>query len=445
MNANTNEAPPAGGSGSPRLKALVIGAAVVAVAVMAFFIWRGVSEDAEAGVWDRYYALRQEHEPKQDPLWNDLYGVFAAQRDRYIRALDAFLEKEASENDDALEPEVRWRLAKTLADHILAQRDLTDATKRRAYYDRAIEQMGKIRDDFPDYPLNWDIWKPDRFPSLTRKFVDWLEKNRDWESKYLPSARAPDGEHTVVFQTTAGDVRVKMYATDAKAWVDGFLKRAIAGGYDGTSIFEKREIGTDAAESRENAIRGGSAESRDAQPYNTESHLKLAADPDGGGLLPAEARNLIPHTRGVMVAWHDAATEYDDPVQFMWVVQDSPQFDYGYTPVGKATDDASLATLDRIFERKTWRTDPKVSQDAGEARKILDYFQAPIVIVKVLVYGADGALIEPAAGAAHAARAIPSSDEGKLSTLKADAAKTAEPKKPAAPAGEDDTKKPEDG
>ena len=125
------------------------------------------------------------------------------------------------------------------------------------------------------------------------------------------------------------------------------------------------------------------------------------------------AVNRIPHGRGVMAAWHDGATEYDDPIQFMFVVKSSPQLDYDYTPVGKLVDDASLTTLDEIFRRKTWRLDPKINEDAGDLRKVLDFFQAPVVIKKVLVYDAAGKLVEPEAGAAHPSRDPASTAERK--------------------------------
>lgn len=443
MNANPNDPATEGGGGglsSGALRALIGGVVLLVVAAVGFFIWRGVEADAEAETWDKYYVIRKDNEPRQDPLWNDLYGVFGAQRDRYVKALDRFLEAEATASGETLEADVRWRLAKTLADHVLSQRDLTDATKRRAYYEKALVQMEKIRDDFPEYPLNWDMWKPSKFPSLTRKFVDWLERNMAWEAKHLPTARAPDGTHTVVFRTTAGDLRAKLYVTDAKAWTDGFLERAISGAYDGTALFEKREIG-DEADPREHAVRGGADDSRDRKAYDATDHLEMAGDPAGGGLLPSEARNRIPHTRGILAAWHDGATEYDHPHQFMFVVKDSPQLDYDFTPVGKLVDDASLATLDAIFARTTWRLDPKVNEDAGELRKVLDFFQVPVVITKVLVYDADGKLVEPEAGKAHPARDPATTKELSLSALEPDAYKAPVPEKPAAAkeGGDEDT------
>ncbi|MDJ0975623.1 MAG: peptidylprolyl isomerase [Planctomycetota bacterium] len=440
MNANPSDPTTEGGGGglsAKTLRALIGGGVVLIIAVVAFFIWRGVEADAQADSWDKYHVIRKDNEPGQDPLWNDLYGVFGAQRDRYVKALEAFLEAEAKGSGETLEADVRWRIAKTLADHVLSQRDLTDATKRRDYYDRALAQMEKIRDDFPNYPLNWDMWKPSKFPSLTRKFVDWLQKNKEWEAEHLPMAREPDGEHTVVFRTTAGDLRAKLYVTDAKAWTDGFLARAISGGYDGTAIFEKREIG-DAADPKEHAVRGGSDASRDRATYDANDHLTLAEDPRGGGLLPGEARNKIPHDRGIMAAWHDGATEYDDAVQFMFIVRDSQQLDYDYTPVGKLVDDASLTTLDEIFRRKTWRIDPKINEDAGELRQVLDFFQVPVVIKKVLVYDAAGKLVEPEAGKASASRDPATTAEQSLSTLDADAYKVPVPEKPAPDNGGDE-------
>lgn len=443
MNANpTGQAGSDGGGGglsAGALRAILAGAVVLCLGLIAFFIWRGVEADANAEKWDTYFQLRQESEPRQDPLWNDIYGVFGAQRDRYIKVLESFLDKEAADAGGTLEAEVRWRIAKTVADHILAQRELTDVDKRKELYEKALVQMEKIQNDFPDFPLNWDMFKPAKFPSLTRKFVDWLKSNKEWEAQYLIREREPDSAETVVFRTNAGDIRVKLYAQDAKAWVEGFLARARNGAYDKTTIFEKRQVG-EATSPREAAIRGGAEISRGLPNHDAKAHAKLAEKPAGGGLLPAKSRNMIPHKRGLMVAWHDGATNYDHERQFMFLAKDSPEYDYKYTPVGKLLDDASLATLDEIYNRKTWRLDPTVQADAAGGRSVLDFLQAPVVIEKVLVFGADGSLLG-AAGTASEHKVAATDDEKSLASLKPDAYRVDEPAPPKKEEPSDDPEK----
>ncbi len=415
-------------SQAKKIKWTAIGLVVVAAGVVGFLLFQEIEEEAAAERWDKYAALREKYEPDQmqDPIFQDPYGIYGEQRERYVRNLEKFLEEQAKTLPDALEPHVRWRLARTLADHILSMKTTLDFDKRSPHYEKAIKHLTEIRDDFPDFQLNWANFKPAGFPTVTRQFIHWLEENRAWEQEHLPKPKEPDGAETVVLRTTRGDLHLRLYATDAPNWTKAFLERAVAGEYDGTAFFMKREQGDD-VEPFEHWLRAGAQTTRGAEAFNATQHIEFTKDKDQGSLLLEESRNRIPHDRGIVSAWHGDATEYDHPSQFIVCRRPSPSLDYDFTPVGKLIDDASLETLDRIWSSKIWRSDPEVSSDTGELRGVLDFLQVPVEIVKVLVYR-DGALVTTNAPSEHKAEVT--AKEEKLATLERDALRVEEPEKP---------------
>jgi cyclophilin family peptidyl-prolyl cis-trans isomerase len=422
---------------STRVKQLAIGLIVLLVLASAYFIWRGIEDDQANTRWDEYFALREEHEPERDPLWNDPYGVHAAQRDRYTKALENFLDEQIEDGvEGALVPQVRWRIARVLADHILSMQSVLDPEKRRAHYERALEHLTAIRDEHPDFPLNWEMFSDGEFPSVTRRLITWFEQNQEWESKYFPRDKAPDGDHTVVLRTTRGDIHFRLYASDAPTWTKNFIARAVSGFYDGTAFYERREVG-DALSPGEKAIRGGAARSRGLPVYQWQPLVDVVEGSAGGGQMPEESRNLIPFERGIVAAWHDKASNYDDPQELLIAVDRSPELDYEYTPVGKVTDADSLATLDRIFEGRIWRDDAAVSGEEG-ARPVLDGLQVPVVIKKALVFDADGALVLPGAGESLSSKAEVESGERRLDGLEKDAYLEQAPEAPTEDGDEED-------
>ena len=424
-----------------RIRMLVIVGAVLLIGVIAALLWKGVTDDAAAERWDKYADLRATYELGQDNFWQDPAGTYAAELSRYIKALEAFIEDEGGTSGDVLVAQARWRLARTTTDLILTMKDVLDPAKRAPMYEKAIAQLEKLQSEYPEFPLNSKMFRPDEFPTMTRKFIDFLQKNQAWEAQYLPKAQEPDGKHTIVVRTTRGDVRFNLYREAAPAWTEQFLERASAGFWDGTAIFGKREVGT-TADPRERTLRGGDPDSRDAAPYDSKGHVDFAADDQGGGLMPGESRNRIPHERGIVAAWHDGGTTYDDKDQFIFVLARSPMLDYDYTPVGKITDPQSLDTLDRIWDQPTWNEDPLVRDDTGETRGILDYLQAPVRIEKILVFDESGALVK--ATDALPTKAAATAEEQSLRGLKVDAYKTAVPERATPPEKDGEDEEPGD-
>lgn len=411
------------------IRKIVIGVVIALVVAFGYMLWRAVEDEGRLGNWDTLEALRVKHEPAQDPLWENPYGVYNDERKKYIGALQAFLAGEAKDSDDALTPHTRFVLAKTIADHILANPGVLDQEERAEWYKQATEQLAKIRDDHPNFPLNWTMLSQDGFASLTRRFIDWLEKNKAWEEQYMLRPMDVDAGTRMLIRTDRGDMLMGIYSEHAPKWTAALLERAMRGAYDGTYFVEKRDAG-DASEPGEHGFRSGGEPSRGMGPYDTATAIEAAGTTVRASELPEEARNRIPFDRGIVAAWHDGAEQYDTPDLLFVVTSRSPFLDYKYTPVGKLVDEGgvnSLMTADRIFGGDVWRDDAKVREDGGE-RPPLDWLQVPVRIIKVLVYK-DGKLQEPSGDAAPG-RAAPDDSERSLSSIKADRYKTDVPVRP---------------
>jgi hypothetical protein len=404
-----------------QIRLLLIGVIVLAVGGLGYAILRAKSEEASLERWDVASELRRELEPQQDPFWVNPQGVYNPERERLLKALEKFLDEEAQQEDDALAPHVRFLIAKTVADHLLSNPHMLDRAKRDALYAKGAAQLEAIRDKHPDFPLNWSTLAEDGFPSLTRQFLHWYRENEKWEQEHLLTARAPDGDVRVLLRTERGDLLMGLYGGEngAVAWTDAFLERVGKGHYDGTAFMAKQAVG-DVAEPEQHFVAAGGEASRAVKNFDTASALEASEAPARSGRLPAETRNRIPHDAGVVSAWHPPGVEYDNDERFLVVVRRSPMLDYEYTPVGKLVVEhgvESFKTLDRIFGGAEWRDDRDVRGDA-EMKEILGYFQAPVRIVKALVYR-NGKLARPVSGAAPE-RADVEPSEQSLATLQAD-------------------------
>lgn len=406
-----------------RIRLILLASALAVVGTIVFLLFRGAKEEAIAERWDKFAAIRAEFEQDSGGMidWRDREASQTASRARYIRSLEKFLEEEAKGGDDALEPHVRWLISRLARDQVLAMQNVLDLDRRTALYEKALGHLEVIEKQFPDHPLNWDAFKPQGHVNVARKDRSWVQANLEWEKANLPRDIDPDSEETVVFRTTRGDVRVRLYSSAAPRVTAAFLTKARNGGFDGTMIYERRKSGLD-NDPLESSLRGGSAKSRGAKAYDAKGHLDFVRGDGSGGMLPDETRNTVPFTRGILAAWHEGGVPYDKVDEFLFVVARSPSLDYRYTPIGEVVDEAGLAVLDAIFDQPTWNDDPEIRADTS-TRGVLDFVQAPATIVKVLVYGKDGSVLEPE-GAASKVRVAPTADEGSLSGLKVDAYKT---------------------
>jgi len=439
-----NTSNPAVDDQNKRVRRIVI--AVVAIAVVAFGValYLAIRKENRRERWDLLAQLRKEGEVdlRRDPVFQPPAASYNPERIAYIHKLEAFLEQEAADSGDALEPHTRYLIAKTIADHLLANPGLRDQTKRAAYYAQAVKQLEVIRDKFPDFPINWTMLSEEGFPSLTRQFIQWLKDNQAWEKEHMLRAREPASDVRVLLRTTRGDMLMGLYTEHAPAWTAAFIERAVGGFYDGTNFVSKREIG-DISSPEEFSLRAAGTLSRGLRAFDSEGHKTASEINSRCGTLPDEARNRIPQERGIVSAWHEPGTEYDNADQFIVLTRTSPLLDYRYTPIGKILDEQgvdSLATLDRIFGDDTWSADKKARDDT-ELRGILDWLRVPVTIVKVLVYK-DGKLMEPAEGALPT-KAAPEAAEQTLSGVKADRYKADAPTPPEDTGPKDDGKKDE--
>lgn len=429
-----------------RIRMAVIGGGVLFVAALVFFIWRALEEESTLERWDVFEEIRVEYEPNTDPLWRNPFGVYNPERKKFIGALEKFLEAKAEEDGDALAPHTRYVLAKTIADHILSNPGILDQAERGKFYDQATKHLEAIRDNYPDFPLNWSSLSDGGFPTLTRQFLSWLKTNKEWEQENMMRAVAPTAGLRVLVRTERGDILMGLYREQAPNWTAAFIERAINGFYDGTFFSMKTEIG-DVAEPEVHSVLAGGAATRELLPWDTETAVATAEVEVRSGLMPEESRNLIPQERGIVSAWHSEEDTYDSEARFLVLTQRSPRMDYDYTPIGKVLDEdgfESLLALDRIFAGEVWQADATVREDE-DMRPILDYLQVPVRIVKVLVYE-NGSLKQPGEGALKTKAALEPGEE-KLSSVQKDRYKQEAPARPGeAPDGDAPEKdEPEDG
>lgn len=426
-----------------RLRWILVALAALGLGALAWLIFRAADEDKRSERWDQYGELRRRNEG-EEMFFSGSEPLYQMMRDDYVRKLEEFLKAiEEQAAQDALAPQVRWRVVKTEGESLISMRDVLDVAKRIPHADRAIRHLEAIQEKYPDFPLNWGgSFAPPNFANQTRRLLQWFRDNKAWEQEWLPKDTPAETGVTVVLRTERGDLRLGLYTKDAPAATARFLAHVQAGRYDGTA-FVARVDQSAGGETTVAAVRGGDPRATDVKPYDRQDHLRFASDAGLEGMLPDESRNRILHVRGVLTTWHGDET-YDDPQQLLLVVRDSPGLNYRHTPIGRLLDAASLATLDRLYAAKPWRDDPVVAADTGSLAALKDLFQAPAKIVKALAYGQDGALLTGTVPAAPT-KAAADESEKTLAGLKPDAyqvkppdppAPPVAPTAPAAPAGE---------
>jgi len=414
-----------------RIKWGLVALGVLGVALVVFLVAREIHQENVTKRWDDLARIKEQYESSlpMEPLLSRPDPAAHETRDRYIAALEAFIQAHADEADDALLPHTHWLVAKVAADQLMSMRNVLDLAKRRPYYERIIEHLKVLRDDFPDFQTNWLEFAPQGQTSLTRAFLETMQANLAWEEKYFPKPHEPKQDVVVLVRTERGDMRFGLYSDLAPELTRLFLDRAVRGEYDGTAFFAKVDDGTDDAP-RERSIRAGHPSTRGAEPFDRKAAQAFTEDVPHDPMMPEMARYRITMDRGVVAAWHDPTTDYDGSPVFLVLTGRSPQLDHLDTPMGALLDDASRATADRIFAGDTWGS----SNDAGTHDDTLaQILQAPVPIVKVLVYE-DGTLREPAAGTAPD-RAPLDPSEKSLGTVKPDAYLAEPPTPPAPPPG----------
>lgn len=405
-------------AGASRLKWILVALALVSLAALAYLIWGAAKAEEQLTRWDEYGTLRRSNED-DERFFRASEPFYQAMRDRYVADLEKFLAAiEAEGRDDALAPQVRWRVVKTEGEALLSMKDVLDVAQRLPHTERAIAHLKALQDKYPDFPLNWgQSFAPKEFANQTRRLIAWFEKNRDWEREHLPKDTPADTSTVLVWRTTRGDLRMGLYAQLAPSLTARVIENAQRGLYDGTAVTGRVEQLL-AGEAQVQALRAGDPRSLGAKPYDRADHLRYAKDAGLEGLLPDESRNRVLHLRGVVTSWHEEDV-YDDPQQVLFVVRDSPALNYKHTPIGRLLDAASLATLDRLHGAKAWRDDPVVAADTGELAALKELYKAPATIVKVLVYK-DGALLAGSAPTVPTKAAADASEQT-LAGLQADA------------------------
>lgn len=371
---------PAEIASSSRTKVVVAGVLVVALAVLAVYVWRRVGEGRASDRWARLAAIESAREDPSDRAWlaTDVRADDTKSRAEHVQKLEAFLAEEGAA-DAVLAAHVHALIANLEMSQALSLSVAGKSPEVAEHYAKAKQHLETIASEFPKAPMNWDRLKPQDNPSVTRLLLRVAQENRAWEEAHGRKPVEPDADPVVLVRTDQGDLRLRVYAAQSPSLVKSFLDRATRGDLDGTLLFGKRE------ETDEGWVRGGDARTKRADPSMppTDEERKAWGNPTPADpLAPEEGRNVVAHEKGVVSAWHAAGEEDDDPAQFLIVTRDTPRFDYEYTPFARV-EPPSLATLERIASLKT-RFEEK--REANADPKSIEQFAKPPEIVKVLVY-----------------------------------------------------------
>jgi cyclophilin family peptidyl-prolyl cis-trans isomerase len=364
------------------MKAVAIGVGVLVLGAVGWFIWGQVREGRREDRWDDLYRLQEQQGRAQESHkdWTFARAGDAPERDAYIAKLEQFLDEHSG--DPVVSAHVRMLLFDLEQVQILALSPTATKDDLKKRWDKAEAHLKAVIEKYPDFPLNWDAFKPigeaAGFSSIAKMLLSKLQENRRWEDENGLEAVAPDADVEAVVRTTRGDLRLRFFPAASPALVRSFVDRACRGEWDGTAFFARHER-TD-----EKYLRAGDPRTKDAEAKD-EARLQWG-EPGPADPLPYEdGRYRILHLKGTVSAWHEAGDDDDEVDQFLVVTTDSPELNYAYTPFAKV-DAASLATLDRISGTQTFEDkEPAIVSDTKRSR-LQDQFVKPVRIVKVLVY-----------------------------------------------------------
>jgi len=410
---------------APRWRGIAIGVLLALLAFGAWSVWSAVRKGQEVERWERLAEVTGLREDTADRLWvaapSDAMTAIA--RDQHVEKLEALLAKEGESSKVA--PHLHAVIANLLLEQILGAPPSMPDARLMALYDKADAHLKTLEEGYPDAAINSTRMNVGNRSTVTRLVRDRLAKNREWQTKHGFRALEPEPDRVVLLRTTEGDLRMRLFSQpDASpALSKGFVDRACAGVYDGTTLFAKRDDLT------ESWVRGGDARTKPPAtppaPGETVDTTGWGDPSPGEPTLPERARWRILQTKGVVSAWHDVAESTDDPAQFLLCVRDSSSLDFDFTPFGKL-DESSLAVLERIHARKTvGEENPEVRVDLKRA-DTAEHLSRPVTVVKVLVYD-KGTLL----ACGDPARA--DETEKKLETVKVDALRVPDAPTPPAP------------
>lgn len=370
-------------SGFNRWRAAAIAVGVAVLLTLAFFVWRAVREDVREDRWEALWQIRRDAGIElegeltgRDWLSPKDSAADIEQRDSYRRRLEAFLEEHGE--DDATAADVHAELFNLEQIQILALGPGAPVAALRERYDRAEAHLKAIIDRHPDFPMNWDAFKPQGASSVAYLLLTKLRENRDWQEKHALKPATPDPDTVVLLRTTKGDLRLRLYTAESPSLAKAFRERVASGDLDGTALFQSRD------DPAEKWVRGGDPKTRKADA--TDEERAKWGEPTPDDPLPYEsARYVVLHRKGTVSAWHDPGETDDDPVQFLVVTADSGNMNGAYTPFAQI-DESSFATLERIAAVRTLgRENPEITRDEKRSR-LHDHLVKPVTIVRALLY-----------------------------------------------------------
>jgi hypothetical protein len=388
----------------PRVRLGLWVAGVLAVGAIGFLVLQAVRESEADDRWEGLWRIRKEREDRNPFGWIlQTSPAAVAERDEFIQRLEAFLPEA---KDGAVAAQVHARIANLQGEQLVATAGTGPFESRRARYDSAISHLKTLIERYPDAPLARSQFAPKEYVSEAHRLLATFEKDRAWDEKNSIRDVEPDADPVVLLRTERGDVRLRFFGTEAPENAKRLVKRVCEGGLDGVRIFERERS------DRASTLRVGGARTK-ADPADEKARAAWTEATPAPTVAPERSRDRVVHRRGVVSAWRDAGSSEDDPEQLLLVVKDSPDLDHERTPIAKAVDEGSLATLERIFAQTTYADETPDIASIEERRALADQLKEPVKVVKALVYE-KGAL-----SSCHDASKV-RENEKRLDTVKAD-------------------------
>jgi peptidyl-prolyl cis-trans isomerase B (cyclophilin B) len=257
------------------------------------------------------------------------------------------------------------------APHVLYK--LADLARREKDYDRAIEMLDRLEEEYGDSLFN-TLPSPDRRFSLVTLLRRRIASERDWRKEHALESPDPDTSRVALVETSKGGFWIGFYPEHSPKHVESFIALAKSGALNGTKVYAVRA----------NRVELGGDATRDDDPLNDE-------DPQDEELLdPESGRYRIKQDRGAVSSM--ALEEGESPTRFAVVTALS---DIGLekmqTVFAKVlTDrDTAMEALDEIKNAKTYGKSRDAEHADEKYKEIPDHPVDPIVIERVSIWAGD--------------------------------------------------------
>jgi len=331
----------------PHKKQIWVAGTVLAAVILGVLAMRSFRASREEDMWSRYnQAVRLfDANPYNDP------DTAAARK-----------------QTDALQILVKDYPNDTVTPFALQQ--MVKAQFALGEHEAALNTLKDLRTRFKDFPGNVlpaDADASGRARSLSEKFEDTIQRERDWSTKHAYVHHWPAETRAALVETTAGNFWLSFYSAESEApkHVESFIRHAKAGDYNGTQVYSLVQTVEGAPERFE----AGSRASGLADKGGVRDPSEHDRDDPTDTIESEDSRNSLRHVyRVVSAAKMDSG---ESGMRFVVVAKREglSKMNGEYTPFAAVMDkEKSLDTIDKIGRSPTYNSNPETRESAGTYR-----------------------------------------------------------------------------